>query len=368
MENINTDFITIFKSMGEHDKAHIMNACCDYQGTIDYYKLINIIFKDKYYAYYNDSSKFKLKNKEEYFKNNKIEHIHKRAKTRNEKNTYSFKFISFHSNFIIIHTNYYDNNNNEICVYVNQHADTKIIDKFIDDNFERVEPETVYKINLLVKKGNSFDLSDYVIDPKLDLNLIDNYNDDFIEVDKKLFSIITSNKKTMSILHGLPGTGKTTYLRNLATRLLLEGKEIVYLPPNIAQVLSDPEFISNLGLFKDRVIIIEDAENVLMKDGIRSQAISNILNITDGFLADIFNIHFIFTFNMDIRDLDPALLRKGRLDLKYEFKELTSDKAKLLCDKLGTSINSSKTLADIYNSEENIVSNSAARPIGFVTN
>ena len=61
-------------------------------------------------------------------------------------------------------------------------------------------------------------------------------------------------------------------------------------------------------------------------------------------------------------------MRKGRLIAKYEFKELETEKAQKLSDKLGfrTSIESPMTLTAIYNQEEKDFQNSKkSNPIGF---
>ena len=82
--------------------------------------------------------------------------------------------------------------------------------------------------------------------------------------------------------------------------------------------------------------------------------VSALLNISDGLLSDCLNIQVICSFNTDISKIDNALMRKGRLIAKYEFKELDLAKAQALSTKLGfnTTINSSMTLTDIYNQEE----------------
>jgi len=57
-----------------------------------------------------------------------------------------------------------------------------------------------------------------------------------------------------------------------------------------------------------------------------------LLNISDGLLYDCLNIQIICSFNIDIIKVDSALLRKGRLIAKYEFKELEVAKAQALSD------------------------------------
>ena len=68
-------------------------------------------------------------------------------------------------------------------------------------------------------------------------------------------------------------------------------------------------------------------------------------------MSDAFNLKFICTFNADIASIDKAILRKGRLKVKYEFDKLTADKTEALGKKLGKDIKKgeSLTLADIYN-------------------
>ena len=68
--------------------------------------------------------------------------------------------------------------------------------------------------------------------------------------------------------------------------------------------------------------------------GNRRCQVSALLNITDGLLSDWLNIQLICSFNSDISKIDSALMRKGRLIAKYEFKELEVEKANALSLKL----------------------------------
>ncbi|MDZ7848138.1 MAG: hypothetical protein U5L96_16060 [Owenweeksia sp.] len=82
--------------------------------------------------------------------------------------------------------------------------------------------------------------------------------------------------------------------------------------------------------------------------------VSTLLNISDGLLSDCLNIQIICSFNTDISKIDQALIRKGRLIAKYEFRELEVEKAQLLSQKIGcpTTITQPMTLAEIYNQNE----------------
>lgn len=75
------------------------------------------------------------------------------------------------------------------------------------------------EINLIVKDGSSFDLKSMEIKrTKLNLDLY--YEDDFKEVDEIIRKRLNKNNdKGVVLLHGLPGTGKTTYLRYLIGKI-----------------------------------------------------------------------------------------------------------------------------------------------------
>ena len=122
--------------------------------------------------------------------------------------------------------------------------------------------------------------------------------------------------------------------------------------------LSNPqlfELISILVESPNTIFVIEDAENIIVdRERNGSSAVSALLNISDGLLSDCLNIQIICSFNTGISKVDSALMRKGRLIAKYEFKELEMEKAQALSDKLGfhSTIQSTMTLTDIYNQEE----------------
>ena len=130
--------------------------------------------------------------------------------------------------------------------------------------------------------------------------------------------------------------------------------------------LSDPSMLSFLLDYPNSILVIEDAENVLEKrQGGSNQAISNLLNLSDGLLSDCLNIQIVATFNANIHSVDDALLRKGRLIAKYEFTELTEERTEKLCKKLGVHVTNTKLLTDIYNSTDRTFTNSNKKKIGY---
>lgn len=187
---------------------------------------------------------------------------------------------------------------------------------------------------------------------KTDINLEENYNDDFLSVHEDIVKFLDTRESGLVVLNGTPGVGKTWYIRHLCSQ---HPKEYIIVTNAIASHLAQPEFISFMLDHKDSVFILEDCEQILMdrSENTFGGAISNILNMSDGLMSDIFNVKFICTFNADISKIDSALLRKGRCYARYEFGKLTSDKVEKFCKVHNIELPEYKemTLGEIYNHE-----------------
>lgn len=203
--------------------------------------------------------------------------------------------------------------------------------------------------------------------PEIDLEL--NYGKDFLKIHERIVKRLNTNgDKGIILLHGDPGTGKTTYLKYLTKQI--KEKNILFIPPSMAEILSEPSIIPFLMENRNSILLIEDAERVIADREIKGSpaGVSNLLNLTDGILGDCLNIQVIATFNMKREKIDSALLRKGRLICEHKFDKLDIEETNKLLAHLKKDVESREplSLADIYNIDiDDIRVTKNGKTIGF---
>lgn len=235
-------------------------------------------------------------------------------------------------------------------------------DTFVEDLGRRFSQMTVFQVKscmleMVCRNQHGYYLSSIDIKKPLITDLGLHYGKSFVPVhDKIIKNLNKKDGKGIVLLHGVPGSGKTHYIRYLISEI--ENKTLIYVPPDMAKEISSPDFLPFLMQNQNSVLIIEDAENIV-KDrndaSTSSQAVANLLNLSDGLLGDAMHQQIIATFNCDLKTIDPALLRKGRLIANYEFNKLDLESSKILSDKLGMGteqITEPMTLAEIYNQND----------------
>jgi hypothetical protein len=260
-----------------------------------------------------------------------------------------------------------DENERTIIIYSN--ISDSGFELFREDLFKILKKHKTKEnnISLIVQTRHGYDTQTFDL-PKQKLDLEHNYGSSFIPVHDKILS--TLNKKNANglvLLHGEPGTGKTHYLKYLASKI--KDKKVMFVPPYLVDFITSPEMTPFLIENSDSILFIEDAERVITdRDTNAANGVSNILNLTDGILGDILNIQIVATFNMDRKKIDTALFRKGRLIAEHKFDKLKVDDVNKLIKHLGMDhiATDDMTLTEIYNLQEvEYKAEDTKRKIGF---
>lgn len=169
-----------------------------------------------------------------------------------------------------------------------------------------------------------------------------------------------SKRSGLTLLQGSSGTGKTTLLRHLIVRLQATHR-FYFISPSSASAIAEPDFAY---FWKDQheehgekqfVCVFEDAEAALMRRGEDNRSkVEAILNMTDGLLADFLKLQIICTVNCEVSELDPAILRPGRLIGHRRFSRLPTAQAQRIADKLQRQLPDGQedySLAEIFNDD-----------------
>lgn len=222
------------------------------------------------------------------------------------------------------------------------------------------------KFKVLVSGEGAFYTEDVNTGDFQSVDINELYNDDFAEINSIITQSMAKKESGIILFHGEPGTGKTTYIKNLICRF--KDKDFIFIQNDFVRDLLKPSFVSFLLQNKNSVLVIEDAERVVVSRDHSSNAsvVSTILQLTDGLFSDFLNIKIICTFNTDIDRIDKALLRKGRMIAKYNFEPLSPEKTAVLAKRLGhENVTGSLTLADIFGYDKRDFKDDDKKAIGF---
>jgi hypothetical protein len=248
---------------------------------------------------------------------------------------------------------YKDSQGLDVQLYSNDDSKvyTQLVEKIIALGKRRKHESN--NIALVIQTPRGYDTTTFELpDQKLDIEL--GYGKGFKPIHDKIINTLNQKDgKGLVLLHGTPGTGKTHYLKYIASKI--KDKRVLFIPPYLADFITSPEMTPFLIQNSNSILFIEDAERV-------------ITDRNNGGANGVSNILIVATFNMDKAKIDSALLRKGRLIAEHKFDALPIDDANNLIKHLGKNYVADKpmTLTEIYNLEETeYKSEDKYSPIGF---
>ena len=122
---------------------------------------------------------------------------------------------------------------------------SQVVTTFKECQVEKIE---TISIGMVSFDDGSFYVKDFDLKQKAaDLQLLDeHYGEGFIEFNDKLLKRLAVETKGLTLFHGVPGSGKTTYIRHLLRKLKEMNKDnnVLYFPPTMVGSITDPNFIN----------------------------------------------------------------------------------------------------------------------------
>jgi hypothetical protein len=171
-----------------------------------------------------------------------------------------------------------------------------------------------------------------------------------------------NSQASVLILIGPPGTGKTTFIKNLIHRSGGNAK-VTY----DEKVMNDDQLFASFIEDEAKFLVMEDADSFLKTREDGNTMMHRFLNVSDG-LISAQDKKLVFSTNLpSVRDIDAALMRPGRCFDVLTFRAMTRAEAQVVADELGLELpdGAEFTLAELFN-EQPSSGTRVNRKVGFM--
>ena len=199
--------------------------------------------------------------------------------------------------------------------------------KFLDDKIRKQDKILIYTNDEMCFRRTSkkpMRSLDSILLPEDDMSGVIDKITNFIKPEtRKLYERLGKNYKLIILFHGLPGTGKTSFIHAIASHF---GRDIAVYTHDKRN--GDPQFGQLMRTTGDKILCLEDMDclfNTRETEDKTGITFSGIINTLDGFLSpydDDDNPFLCFITTNCIDKLDKTLIRPGRVDHFLEFCEI----------------------------------------------
>ena len=170
----------------------------------------------------------------------------------------------------------------------------------------------------------------------------------------KVIKDIKKSKSGLSVLYGERGTGKSSFVNYLASKL---DRIVIFIPNNMIEAtFNNSDFRKFLKRYDRPVIVIDDCEMMFSEFFTKSNIFSNnLLQLVDGLLSETVEVNVVTIFNLrNENEIDHSLLECNNLLKIVEFEKLSNDEATELSEHLGHNkkIKTKSKLIDIIRNKD----------------